>query len=228
MRVLIGCERAGRIRRAFKRRWPSAAVVSADLEPAEDGLTDIERSRRNEGVHIVGDVFVTLASWPYGFDPLGRWDLFIVHPECRFLSSSGLHWNKRRPERETQTLAAVEFAVRCWTEGKKHARGVVLENPIGRLGPVMRERFGVRPQIVQPYQFGDDASKATCLYLHGVPPLVPTRYVAPRIVDGRPRWSNQTDSGQNRLAPSATRSMDRARTYPGIADALADQLGAQL
>lgn len=106
-----------------------------------------------------------------------------------------------------------------------------LENPRGRLGPVLRERFGVTPQTIQPYQFGDDASKATCLWLHELPPLVPTERVPGRMVtlpSGKQveRWANQTDSGQNRLGPSPTRSMDRARTYPGPARAMSQQWGS--
>lgn len=210
MRVLVGCERFGTIRRAFAKA--GCLAFSVDLAPAENS-----GERPDGSTHVVGDVFDTLAA--------DRWDLFIVHPECRFLSSSGLHWNKGNPERERETENAVEFGVRCWTEGKKHAGRVVLEQPIGRLGPVMRERFGIRPQIIQPYQFGDDASKATCLFLHNLPPLVPTKYVPPRIINGKKRWANQTDSGQNKLGPSPGRAMERARTYPGIAEAMADQWG---
>ena len=84
-------------------------------------------------------------------------------------------------------------------------------------------------QIIQPYEFGEDASKATCLWLKGLPPLRPTRRVPGRIVtrNGKKveRWGNQTDSGQNRLPPSADRWKQRARTYQGWADAFADQWG---
>lgn len=84
-------------------------------------------------------------------------------------------------------------------------------------------------QIVQPYQFGDDASKATGLWLSdGVPLLKPTRYAEPRMVNGRPRWANQTDSGQNRLIPGADRWLERSATYPGIAAAMGDQWGRWL
>jgi hypothetical protein len=78
-------------------------------------------------------------------------------------------------------------------------------------------------QVIQPYEFGHDASKATCLWLKNLPLLEGTKYVEPRLVDGKPRWANQTDSGQNKLGPSPTRSADRARTYAGIAEAMAAQ-----
>ena len=78
-------------------------------------------------------------------------------------------------------------------------------------------------QTIQPYQFGDNASKRTCLWLKGLPKLQTTEYVTPRIVNGKERWSNQTDSGQNRLSPSENRDEIRSKTYPGIALAMADQ-----
>jgi hypothetical protein len=80
-------------------------------------------------------------------------------------------------------------------------------------------------QIIQPWMFGDDASKATCLWLNDVPPLLPVRMCFGRVVNGRERWDNQTDSGQNRLSPSPERSALRAVTYPGIAAAMASQWG---
>jgi len=96
-----------------------------------------------------------------------------------------------------------------------------IENPVGVIGSRVRKPS----QIVQPYQFGDDASKMTCLWMNGLPPLKPTKLVAPRMVNGKPRWGNQTDSGQNRLPPTADRWKLRSKTYQGIADAMADQWG---
>jgi hypothetical protein len=95
---------------------------------------------------------------------------------------------------------------------------IALENPIGRISTAYR-----RPdQIIHPWQFGEDASKATCLWLKGLPLLEPTN----ELPGGRKaRRANQTPSGQNKLGPSPTRAADRARTYPGIANAMADQWG---
>jgi hypothetical protein len=200
-RLLVGCERSGVVREAFRRRGWDA--WSCDLAAAEDGSPH----------HHQCDVFLALRE-------RGPWDLFIFHPECTYLCSSGLHWNKRVPGRAKLTEEATEFAVRGWREGPAK---MVMENPIGRLGPVMYERFGVRPQIIQPHQFGHDASKATCLWTRGVPLLQPTQHVAPRIANGKKRWANQTDSGQNRLGPSDERWMERSRTYEGIAQAMAIQ-----
>jgi hypothetical protein len=98
---------------------------------------------------------------------------------------------------------------------------IALENPIGCISTQIRKPT----QTIQPWQFGHDASKATCLWLKGLPALTPTQTIAPRMVDGRKRWANQTDSGQNRLPPSADRWKIRSETYQGIADAMAAQWG---
>lgn len=201
MKVLVGCESSGAVRRAFAACGHDA--WSCDLLAAQDG----------DPKHIQGDVLAALA---------GDWDLAILHPPCTYLSVSGLHWNHRRPERAAQTEAALQFVRDLWA-ASAHVPKVCTENPIGVIGT----RLMPASQIVQPYSFGADASKATCLWLRGLPKLRATKYIEPRMVDGRPRWGNQTDTGQNRLAPSADRWQLRSQTYPGIAAAMADQWGAQ-
>lgn len=99
-----------------------------------------------------------------------------------------------------------------------------MENPVGCINS--RLPFMPKPQYVQPYDFGEDASKKTGLWLRGLPPLVPTERVAGRIVNGKERWANQTDSGQNNLGPSDDRWKLRSYTYQGIADAMAKQWGS--
>lgn len=221
MKVGILCECSGIVREAFRRRGHDA--ISCDLKPTELA-----------GPHIEGDVFDQ--DWN-GFD------LIICHPDCTYLCSSGLHWNKRVPGREDKTKAAVEFAKAMLALPVPR---IALENPIGRLGTAIRKA----DQIIQPWQFGDDASKATCLWLKGLPKLKATKEVLGRLVccgtvveesagiygcancngekRARRRWANQTDSGQNRLGPGEQRSTDRARTYLGIAEAMADQWGRLL
>lgn len=201
MRVLIACETSGVSRRAFQRAGHD--VYSVDLLPADDGET--ER-------HIVQDVREFLRCY-------ARYcDLMIAHPPCTYLCSSGLHWNKRRPERAQQTEDALHFV--RYLLGQPILR-IALENPIGCISSQIRKP----DQIIQPYDFGEDASKATCLWLKGLPLLQPTRRVPGRIVNGRERWGNQTDSGQNRLGPSDDRWKERSATYPGIADAFVEQWG---
>lgn len=193
-RILIACEFSGIVRDAFSARGWDA--WSCDLLPTEQ-----------PGQHIQGDALAVLAD---------GWDMMIAHPPCTYLCASGLHWNKRRPERAKQTEEALEFVRRLLDA--PIAR-IAVENPIGCIATRIRPA----DQIVQPWQFGHDASKATCLWLKGLPELRSTRLIQARIVAGKRRWANQTDSGQNKLGPSVDRWALRSLTYPGIAQAMADQ-----
>jgi hypothetical protein len=142
----------------------------------------------------------------------------IIDDGCTYLCSSGLHWNKRRPGRSEKTQAAAKFVVKLW---EANIPRVCIENPVGCL-----PRFiGPAAQWIQPHQFGHNASKKTGLWLRGLPNLVSTQNVQPRMINGRPRWANQTDSGQNKLSPSDDRWKLRAKTYEGIAAAMAEQWG---
>ncbi len=193
-RILIACEFSGIVRDAFSARGWDA--WSCDLLPTEQ-----------PGQHIQGDALAVLAD---------GWDMMIAHPPCTYLCSSGLHWNKRRPERAKQTEEALEFVRRLMDA--PIAR-IAVENPIGCIATRIRPA----DQIIQPWQFGHDASKATCLWLKGLPELRSTQLIQARIVAGKRRWANQTDSGQNKLGPSVDRWALRSLTYPGIAQAMADQ-----
>lgn len=199
MRVLVACEYSGAVRDAFIRAGHYAA--SCDLLPSESPLGD----------HYRCDVREILNH---------GWDLMIAHPPCTYLCSSGLHWNKRRPERAQQTEEALDFVQMLLDAPIER---IALENPIGCISTRIRKPT----QTIQPWQFGHDASKATCLWLKNLAPLTPTDLIEPRMVDGRKRWGNQTDSGQNRLPPSADRWKIRSETYQGIADAMAAQWGNQ-
>lgn len=209
MRVLIACECSGVVRDAFAARGHDA--FSCDILPSE-----------KPGNHIVGNVLShEIAN--------GGWDLMIAHPDCTFLTVSANAWAGVEWRIEAR-LSAMHFVRALWHFPIKR---IAVENPISVLSTFWR-----RPdQIIQPNQFGHDASKQTCLWLKNLPPLRPTGFVAPRgaeqpLFDGidcdrsLPRWANQTDSGQNKLAPSDDRWIERARTYGGIADAMADQWGA--
>jgi hypothetical protein len=196
MKVLIACEYSGTVREAFRSMGHNA--LSCDLLPTEV-----------PGPHYEGSVFDIIDD---------GWDLMIAHPPCTYLCSSGLHWNKRRPGRSEKTQAAAEFVVKLW---EANIPRVCIENPVGCL-----PRFiGPAAQWIQPHQFGHNASKKTGLWLRGLPNLVSTQNVQPRMINGRPRWANQTDSGQNKLSPSDDRWKLRAKTYEGIAAAMAEQWG---
>ena len=196
MRVLIACEFSGVVRDAFAKRGHDA--WSCDLLPSEA-----------PGKHIQGNVRPLLDD---------HWDLMIAHPPCTYLSASGLHWNKRIPGRFDETMHALNFVHQLLSA---RIPRIALENPIS----VISSRIRKPDQIITPYMFGHDASKKTCLWLKNLPPLMPTSMVEPRIVNGKKRWGNQTDSGQNKLPPSEDRWKIRSETYQGIADAMADQWG---
>jgi hypothetical protein len=195
MRVLVACEFSGRVRDAFRSTGHDA--WSCDLLPCESGSKH----------HYQCDVVQVL--------DIG-WDLMVAHPPCTFLCSSGLHWNKRRPERAAQTEEALLF-VRMLLNAPVDR--IAIENPIGCISTRIRKP----DQTIQPWQFGHPESKATCLWLKNLPLLKPTKVMT---LPETGRWDNQTKSGQNRLPPSETRWMERSRTYPGIAQAMAEQWGA--
>ena len=192
-KVLIACEFSGIVREAFRARGHDA--VSCDLIPTEI-----------PGPHIQADVLSILDR---------GWDLMIAHPPCTYLCSSGLHWNKRRPGRGQLTDQALNF-VRLLLNAS--IPRIALENPIGCISSRIRKP----DQIIQPWHFGHAESKATCLWLKGLPQLVPTRVLS---LPESGHWANQTLSGQNRLGPSPDRAKIRARTYAGIAAAMAEQWG---
>lgn len=199
MRWLLGCQKSGLLRELLRARGHDA--YTCDLEPAEDGSP----------FHLQRSVLDVI-------EP-GRWDAAIFMPECRYLCSSGQHRTGKPGQRTQMDVdAAVAFFMALVNAPIER---IAIENSIGIMSTIYREP----DQIIQPHEFGEDASKATCLWLKGFPPLFPTRIVYPRMVDRKPRWANQTDSGQNRMPPSPTRSADRARTYPGIARAMDEQWG---
>lgn len=142
----------------------------------------------------------------------------IAHPECTYLCASGMHWTTRGLRDHQLTEDAVKFFLRLWNAPIEK---IAIENPIG----CMSKRLRKPDQYIQPYEYGDDVSKKTCLWLKNLPKLTPTQYVEPRIANGKKRWANQTDSGQNRLTPSDDRWKERSKTYQGWADAMAEQWG---
>lgn len=206
MNVLIACEFSGIVRDCFDALGHNA--VSCDLLPSESP----------HGIHIQGDCIPLLYHPDRYFDFL-EWDLVIAHPPCTYLSSSGLHWNKRQPSRALKTEEALNFVTKIW---KAPCKKLVLENPVGCINT--RLEFMPKPQYIQPYNFGEDASKRTGLWSRGLLDLEPVgQPIQPRIVDGKPRWGNQSDSGQSRLGGGS--GHERSKTYFGIAAAMASQWG---
>lgn len=157
---------------------------SCDLLPADDGSP----------YHIQGDVL----------KELGRgWDLMIAHPPCTYLAVSGARWFKTRLKEQAEALDFVSTLMSA------PINKIAIENPIGVISTKIRKP----DQIIQPWMFGHGETKATCLWLKGLPLLRPTLVVPGRI----PRIHH--------MAPGPNRSKQRSITYPGIADAMADQWG---
>lgn len=157
---------------------------SCDLLPIE---SDTDK-------HIQGDVLDILD---------GGWDLMIAHPPCTYLTVSGARWWKGR--KEEQRLGIYFFIAFVNAPVPR----ICVENPIGIMSRVYRKP----DQIIQPWQFGEGETKATCLWLKGLPTLLPSD-----IVEGR-------DPVIHRMSPGPERWKNRSRTYQGIADAMADQWG---
>jgi site-specific DNA-cytosine methylase len=138
--------------------------------------------------------------YDYEYD---EFDLLIAHPDCTYLCVSGARWWK---DRKKEQLEAIEFVQ--WISNLP-VKKIAIENPIGILSTTWRKP----DQIVQPYMFGHPTTKATCLWLKNLPKLIPTSLVMPLQHDV---WME---------APSPDRKTNRARTYQGIANAMANQWG---
>ncbi len=196
MRVLVGCEFSGAVRRAFRARGHDA--WSCDLLPAEDGSQ----------FHLQGNVRTILSGlpWPFYRDtfwPCMPWDLMIAHPPCTHLAVSGAgHFEEKRSDGRQQ--AAIDFFLAL---ANAPIPRVAIENPVCIMSTVWREP----DQIIQPWEFGHGETKATCLWLKGLPKLTPTN-----IVPGR-------EPRVHRMSPGPNRWKERSRTYQGIADAMAVQ-----
>lgn len=213
MNVLVACESSGRVRDAFRARGHNA--WSCDRLPCDADLRYhmqddvLKLIRTGEGVSSV-----------FGRMQFAPWDLMIAHPPCTYLCNSGVRWlyaggaarhhiGKRvvmNAKRYWDMAKAAEFFLALWNANIPR---ICVENPIPH-------KYGNLPdytQIVQPWQFGHGETKATCLWLKGLPPLKPTR-----IVKGR--------AGRAHLmSPGPGRSKERSKTYRGIAAAMARQWG---
>jgi len=212
---LIGCEYSGRVRDAFIAAGHDA--MSCDILPSDA-----------PGPHYIGNVLDIIND---------GWDLAIFHPPCTYLTVAAewaysdeqkknikpgtLIGEQRRQAREE----AIEFVLAL---ANSSIPRIAIENPVGVLSTRWREPC----QFIQPYEYGEDASKKTCLWLKGLPTLKPTKLHAPRLAlaaNGKGysfRWGNQTDSGQNKEPPAEDRWKTRSTTWQGWADAMAAQWGA--
>ncbi len=145
------------------------------------------------------------------------WDMLIAFPPCQHLAVSGSRYFKQK-QADGRQQQGIDFFMKF--VGLPIPM-IAIENPIG----IMSTKYRKPDQIIQPYEFGHNASKKTCFWLQQLPPLKPTKCIEGKLVGGKRIWGNQTPSGQNKLGPSKDRSKIRSITYQGVADAMASQWG---
>lgn len=189
MKVLIACEFSGTVRDAFANKGHTA--VSCDTLPSE-----------KPGNHHQGDIREILDE---------DWDLIIAHPPCTYLCNSGVRWLKTNESRWQDLDRGAAF-FNLFLNHK--CPRVCIENPIPHKYAIQRFTDNQEyTQLIQPHQFGHGETKAICLWLKGLPKLIPTD-----IVEGR-------EARVHRMAPGPNRQKERSRFYTGIAEAMAEQWG---
>ena len=216
-RVLIACEESQATTKAFRKLGHEA--FSCDLLPCSGGHPEW---------HYQCDIFEVINK---------GWDLMVAHPPCTFLTGSGVQWlsnpedkalpfEERRPHpkypnRRQDMLYSVEFVKALYNANIKH---IAIENPVGLLS----SRWRKPEQIVQPYMFGDEATKTTCLWLKNLPLLLPTKIVGKgeRTVfasgKSHPKW--YADALKNAKTKEERQTL-RSKTFEGMAQAFAEQWG---
>jgi hypothetical protein len=211
MRVLIGCERSGVIRDAFRDRGHDA--WSCDLLPADD----------KSPFHYEQDIFEVIQK--------GGWDLGIFHPPCTFLTNAGVRWLHEHVQSRNGKKPTISGKAR-WTEMEKGAAFffALLNSPIPKIAvenPIPH-KYAVNligrkyDQIVQPWMFGHTECKATCFWLKGLPKLVPTNDVKTAML----LLPKREQQRLHYLPPSPDRWKIRSKTFDGIAQAMAEQWGS--
>ena len=201
MNVLVACEESQRVCTAFREKGHNA--FSCDLLPCSGGHP--EWHIQDDVIPLLnGDCGFFVCSGAYHFID-GNWDLIIAFPPCTHLAASGAKYfeQKRKDGRQQQGIAFFMKFI------KADCEKICIENPVG----IMSNYYRKPDQIIQPWWFGHGETKATCLWLKNLPALWPTD-----VVDGREQrvW---------KMPPGHGRSIERSKTYLGIAKAMADQWG---
>ena len=206
MNVLIACEESQAVCKAFRERGHTA--FSCDLKPCTGGHPEW---------HIQGDVLPILER---------KWDLIIAHPPCTYMSKAGARWmyptaGNISQERLAKAMEAKEFFLKILNADCDR---IAIENP----RPLKVVELPKPSQVIQPYQFGHPYSKATCLWLKGLPPLEPTEVLTeykpycPSNTGGVTRGQSYNKGGAIRAADDC---VNRSKTFDGIAKAMAEQWG---
>ena len=213
MKVLVACEESQTVCKAFRKKGHEA--YSCDLQDCSGGHPEW---------HIWGDVLEVLNGDCAFMDREGgvhwvdKWDLIIAHPPCTDLAISGVKWFPEKQKDLRQQKAVVFFMQMALA----HCDRIAVENPVG----IMSSCYRQPDQIIQPYEYGHKARKATCLWLTGLPPLKPTKIVEPDLVYYKTKDGGVTSfSADYGSGYDADRSRRRSKTYEGIAKAMADQWG---
>ena len=195
MKVLIACEYSGIVRDAFSAKGHDA--WSCDILPTE-----------SLGNHFQADVLEHLDK---------GWDLMIAHPPCTHLAVSGARWFTEGKKPWSLQEEALDFVRKLLAAPIDK---IALENPVS----VISTKIKKPNQIIQPFEYGHDVTKRTCLWLKNLPNLKPTKIVKPDIVlvNGKKMSRMHYDSFK---LPSKERSKVRSKFYTGIAEAMADQWG---
>jgi hypothetical protein len=195
MKVLVACEYSGIVRDAFAAKGHDA--WSCDILPTE-----------SPGNHFQGDVLEHLDK---------GWDLMIAHPPCTHLAVSGARWFTEGKKPWSLQEDALDF-VRKLLDAPIDK--IALENPVSVISTKIRKPN----QIIQPFEYGHDVTKKTCLWLKNLPNLKPTKIVKPDIVLVNGKKMSRMHYESFKL-PSKERSKVRSKFYTGIANAMADQWG---
>lgn len=205
MKVLIACEKSQAVCKEFRALGHEA--YSCDIQECSGGHPEW---------HLQVDALELLKM---------KWDLIIAHPPCTYLTVTGNRWfdeekyGQKAIKRKQMREEAAEFFMAF---ANADCKRIAIENPVGYMGT----RYRKCDQTIQPYQFGDAFEKLTCLWLKGLPHLVPTNIVQPperqKIKGGKsmPEWYSN--------APKSDRAKIRSKTFPGIARAMAEQWGGKI
>ena len=193
MKVLVACEYSGIVRDAFAAKGHDA--WSCDILPTE-----------SPGNHFQGDVLEHLDK---------GWDLMIAHPPCTHLAVSGARWFTEGKKPWSLQEEALDF-VRKLLDAPIDK--IALENPVSVISTKIRKPN----QIIQPFEYGHDVSKKTCLWLKNLPNLKPTKIVKPDIIE-KNGYKMSRHHWETFKLPSKIRGKVRSRFYEGIANAMADQ-----
>jgi len=188
MNILVGCERSGVVRDAFRALGHNA--ISCDIDPSD-----------TPGPHHQGDLLEYINVMQLGE---GFFDLAILHPPCTHLAVSGARWFKGKEDLQTDAIIFFFELVNA------NIPRIAIENPVGIMSTLYRKP----DQYIQPWEYGHGETKKTCLWLKGLPKLVPTN-----IVPGR-------EARVHKMPPSDHRAKDRAKTYDGWAAAMSQQWGS--